>query len=100
MGRVPTISLVRPTPCRDAVLPRDEALSGASRRPEGWSRLRGGTYAQSTLRPLGDGSAGCSAGSAATSRTRSDGRARSTGSGGMVSYGRAGRGGGRGGLGF
>ena len=33
MGRVPTISLVRPTPCRDAVLPRGEAPSGASRRP-------------------------------------------------------------------
>ena len=49
MGRVPTISLVRPTPCRDAVLPRDEALSGASRRPEGWSRLRGGTYALTTV---------------------------------------------------
>ena len=47
MGRVPTISLVRPTPCRDSALRRDEVPSVADGRgsevptPEDWPRLRG-----------------------------------------------------------
>jgi len=100
VGRVPAISLVRPTPCRDAVLPRGEAPSGASRRPEGWSRLRGGTYALATVTTPRRRQRRLLCG---LCRHVSDapGRARvSTRPGGMVSYGRAGQGGGRGGLGF
>ena len=90
MGRVPTISLVRPTPCRDAVLPRVEAPSGASRRPERWSRLRrritsllydpSATAAQIALRALPPRlgrarAARCSLGRSAAEGERRPGRA-------------------------